>query len=84
MLADSNEFKEATGGIKSDRMIDREFITRFLAFRIKPVSEYKPDMDTYMNQRMRELRDLPSEERESIRCSFICAEIGRASCRERV
>ena len=71
VLADSKEFKEATGGIKSDRMIDREFITRFLAFRIKPVSEYKPDMDTYMNQRMRELRDLPSEERESIRCSFI-------------
>lgn len=70
-LANSTDFQEATGRINPDRMLDREFITRFLAFRIKPVSEYKPDLDTYMNQKMGELKLLSEDERTEIKNSFI-------------
>lgn len=70
-LASLKEFQEATGKINPERMLDREFITRFLAFRIKPVSEYKPDLDTYMNLKMGELKTLSVKEREEIKLSFI-------------
>jgi hypothetical protein len=70
-LANSSDFKDATGKINPDRMLDREFVTRFLAFRIKPVSEYKPDLDTYMNQKMGELKLLSENERTEIKNSFI-------------
>jgi hypothetical protein len=70
-LANSSDFKDATGKINPDRMLDREFVTRFLAFRVKPVSEYKPDLDTYMNQKMGELKLLSENERTEIKNSFI-------------
>lgn len=70
-LANSTNFQDVTGRINPDRMLDREFITRFLAFRIKPVSEYKPDLDTYMNQKMGELKLLSEDERTEIKNSFI-------------
>lgn len=70
-LANSTDFQEATGRINPDRMLDREFITRFLAFRIRPVSEYKPDLDTYMNQIMSKLKLLSEEERIEIKECFI-------------
>lgn len=70
-LADSTDFKEATGRINPNRMLDREFITRFLAFKLNPVSEYKPDLDTYMNQKMGELKLLSEAERDEIKESFI-------------
>lgn len=70
-LANSTDFKEATGRINPNRMLDREFITRFLAFRLNPISEYKPDLDTYMNQKMGELKLLSEAERTEIKNSFI-------------
>lgn len=70
-LANSIDFQEATGKINPDRMLDREFITRFLAFRIKPVSEYKPDLDTYMNLKMGEIKTLSDSNREELKSSFI-------------
>ncbi|MCZ2282176.1 MAG: DUF262 domain-containing protein [Bacteroidales bacterium] len=70
-LANLKEFQEATGKINPERMLDREFVTRFLAFRIKPVSEYKPDLDTYMNSKMGDLKFLSLNEREEIKKSFI-------------
>lgn len=70
-LANTQEFQDATGRIKPDRMLDREFVTRFIAFRIKPVSEYKPDLDTYMNEKMGELKLLTENERLEIKDSFV-------------
>jgi hypothetical protein len=70
-LSNLKEFQDVTGKINPERMLDREFITRFLAFRIKPVSEYKPDLDTYMNIKMGELKTLTEMEREEIKLSFI-------------
>jgi hypothetical protein len=70
-LASLKEFQEATGTINPERMLDREFVTRFLAFRIKPVSEYKPDLDTYMNLKMGELKYLSEFERQELKNSFV-------------
>ncbi len=70
-LAGTKEFKQATGGISPDRMQDREFVTRFLAFRMSPVSAYKPDLDPYMNQKMGEIKLLTEEQREEIKSVFI-------------
>ena len=71
-LAATKEFKEATGyKINPDRMLDREFATRFVAFYIKPVSDYKSDLDTYMSQRMGELKLLTDEARIEMKHNFI-------------
>lgn len=70
-LANLKEFKEAVGKINPDRMLDREFITRFLAFRIKPVADYRPDLDSYLNLRMSEIKTLSEQERKEIKDSFI-------------
>jgi hypothetical protein len=71
-LANTKEFKEATGyKIKTERMLDREFVTRFVAFYIKPESEYKPDLDAYMSQKMSELKTLTEKQRISMKYNFI-------------
>jgi hypothetical protein len=70
-LAGLKEFQDATGRINSDRMLDREFVTRFLAFRVGSVLEYKPDLDTYMNLKMGQLKTLTDNERSEIKLSFI-------------
>jgi hypothetical protein len=69
-LAGINEFKEVIGKINTDRMLDCEFVTRFIAFYISPVSEYKPDLDTYMNNKMKSIKFLSDNEREVIKNKF--------------
>lgn len=70
-LANTDEFKAATGGkIKTERMLDREFITRFISFYIKPVSDYKPDLDTYMSTTMGDIKSIEEKERDSIKINF--------------
>lgn len=57
-LAQLPEFIEATGGkIRPDRMEDRDFVTRFLAFVLQESSSYRPDMDSFLNSAMNILRD---------------------------
>ncbi|MBK9636386.1 MAG: DUF262 domain-containing protein [Bacteroidetes bacterium] len=52
-LADHEDFKEATSWIiKTDRMEDRDFVTRFVSFYITPYTEYQPDLDTFMTKGM--------------------------------
>jgi len=70
-LASTQEFKEATGGINTERMLDREFITRFFAFYINPVSEYKPDLDSYMNRKMQLIKKLSACSLEKAKYDFI-------------
>lgn len=70
-LAELPEFKQATGGvIATDRMLDREFVTRFIAFYINSPADYKPDLDTFMSKSMGQLKYKTEEELASIRSNF--------------
>ena len=52
-LAKMKRFKEATGySIKSDRMMDREFVLRFIAFYELSVDNYKGSIDLFLNSAM--------------------------------
>jgi hypothetical protein len=52
-LANSEEFKRATGWrIKTHRMLDRDFVNRFLCFYFFGSEAYQPDLDTFMSKAM--------------------------------
>ncbi len=52
-LANIEEFKQATGySVKTDRMLDREFVLRFLTFYGLGVLEYKGAIDLFLNAGM--------------------------------
>lgn len=71
-LAELDEFKFATDeALKPKRMLDREFVTRFLAFYLHPYPEYVPDLDTYMNSAMGELKKMDDSQRQKIKSDFI-------------
>ncbi len=71
-LAQSKEFIEATqGAIKSDRMLDREFVTRFVSFYLKDYKNYVPDLDTFMNTSMSEIKKLSDAERKKMKTDFL-------------
>ncbi len=70
-LADLDEFKKATCyTIKTHRMLDRDFITRFISFYLNKYSEYQPDLDTFMNKSMASLKELDDVKREEIKSNF--------------
>lgn len=71
LAKDVPEFKQATGGvIATDRMLDREFVTRFIAFYINSPADYKPDLDTFMSKSMGQLKYKTEEELASIEANF--------------
>lgn len=52
-LAQLEVFKQATGySVKSDRMMDREFVLRFIAFYELSVDDYKGSIDFFLNSAM--------------------------------
>jgi len=52
-MAGSEEFKEATGySIKSKRMLDCEYATRYLAFTKMDIADYKGNIDEFLNEAM--------------------------------
>lgn len=73
-LAESKEFLDATRRkIKPERMLDRDFINRFIAFYILDYeSEYKyeEDLDTYMNKALDKLAQSSEEEKKDIESRF--------------
>lgn len=55
-LAAVEEFKKATcWSIRSDRMQDRDFVTRFVSFYLIDFHQYKSDLDTFMHQGMKQI-----------------------------
>lgn len=78
-LAELPEFTEATRNlIKSDRMEDRDFVNRFLAFYLLNFeTEYlkEDDLDTFMNRSLEKLSKLNNFEREQILIKFSAAMI---------
>lgn len=70
-LAKLESFKEATQNvIAPDRMLDREFVTRFLAFYLNGPKEYKPDLDTFMTLSMGQLNTKTQDELNNIMTAF--------------
>ena len=70
-LACLESFKEATQNvIATDRMLDREFVTRFLAFYLNGSKGYKPDLDTFMTSSMAQLNTKTESELDNILTAF--------------
>lgn len=70
-LAETEEFQQATEWvIATDRMLDREFITRFIAFYLTSPEDYKPDLDTFLSMSMTQLKDRSETELASIKRNF--------------
>ena len=50
-MAEIPEFKSATrGSVQSERMLDREFANRFLAFYLLGIEDYQDNLDKYLNE----------------------------------
>ncbi len=70
-LAQTEEFKRATEyKIDKSRMLDREFVTRFVAFYINEPSSYVPDLDSFLNDSMARLSSITENELDQIREDF--------------
>lgn len=70
-LASSKEFKDATEHkISAERMLDREFVTRFIAFYINVPELYTPDLDTFLNKAMGQISLLSAEQRQQLKIDF--------------
>jgi len=71
-LADSSEFKEATAHRNfSQRMTDREFILRFLAFAIHPYSDYKAtEFDSFLSDVMAEINEMSEQDINELELKF--------------
>ncbi len=70
-LARLDSFKEATQNvIATDRMLDREFVTRFLAFYLNGPKGYKPDLDTFMTSSMGQLNNKTNYQLDNIMAAF--------------
>lgn len=70
-LAETQEFVNATQrAINPSRMLDREFATRFLSFYINDYKNYVPDLDTFMNTSMSDVKKLSENERNKMKHDF--------------
>ncbi|MBP9180685.1 MAG: DUF262 domain-containing protein [Bacteroidia bacterium] len=73
-LAQTPEFIEATQrALSPNRMLDREFVTRFISFYMNDYKTYTPDLDTFMNSSMSAIRKLSDSDKEKMKKDFISA-----------
>jgi hypothetical protein len=70
-LAQTQEFIDATQrAINPSRMLDREFVTRFLSFYMNSYKDYIPDLDTFLNTNMSNIKRLSENKRKKIKYDF--------------
>jgi len=70
-LSESPEFLDATSrSIPTERMLDRDFIARFLSFYLHPYTEYKGNMEEYLNNAIGELKDVAPIKLDEIKKVF--------------
>lgn len=71
-LANSTKFKQATAYRNfNQRMTDREFILRFLAFVIHPYTEYKAtEFDSFLSDVMAKINDMSEQEINNLELKF--------------
>jgi len=70
--AEQEGFKEATGhSLKASTMRDREFVNRFVSFRLLPLSAYKDnDMDGWLAEGLKRVNSQTDPEIEALRAAF--------------
>ena len=69
-LAESDHFIEATDNrISPKRMLDREFVNRFLAFYLNQMDEYQ-DLDSYLNLALERISQKTEGQLEDIKSIF--------------
>lgn len=56
--------------IKSNRMQDRDFANRFIAFYLIPYTEYQPDLDSFLSKGMAKINELSSQEIDQLKNDF--------------
>lgn len=72
--AESSAFVKVTNNkVLSKRMMDRELVNRFLAFYILDISEYKENLEQYLNLVLRKVRDDLGIDTDGVYCSFVDA-----------
>lgn len=69
-IANIESFKKATNNINPKRMLDRDFVTRFVAFYLLSFKNYEPDLDTFLNEGMLKIRELDNIELEKLEDRF--------------
>jgi len=70
-LAEIPAFKKATENkISTARMLDRDFVTRFIAFYLNDPDFYTPDLDTYLNNSMSQIANIGPEKLSSMKDDF--------------
>lgn len=73
-MAKEQAFQDATCHIiKPDRMEDRDFVTRFVAFYLQDFNSYEPDMDGFMTRGMALIKKQSPEERKQMKVNFVKA-----------
>ncbi len=71
-ISEEPGFKEVVN-VSPRRMQDRELILRHLAFRLHPYEKYKPSMRSFLNNAMKELKNLSQEKRQQLKKDFIAS-----------
>lgn len=73
-LAISPQFRRATGGtISNQRMLDCEYITRYLAFtEQEPLKEYQGNIEEFLNNGLKKVNRYTDKEIEKIEEQFYC------------
>lgn len=64
-LAKLNEFRQATGWkIPTNRMQDRDFVSRFIAFYLIDYTKYQPGLEDFINSSMEQLENYDTDKLE--------------------
>lgn len=75
-MAKLPEFIQATGGkISTNRMQDRDFVSRFVAFYLIDYSKYQPSLDDFINRSMdllekEDAKDIENKFRKALNLSY--------------
>lgn len=73
-LAKLSIFQQATTySIKADRMADRDFVNRFIAFYLIGHDKYEPDLHSFLNLGMAKLKKISEDELKELEKAFIQA-----------
>ena len=71
-LSEEPVFKKSTGGsIQTDRMLDREFVLRFVAFCYLELTDYTGNIDDFLNQAIIFLNKTTANKRQEIKEKFL-------------